>query len=391
MLFGISDVVVQTTVTSRVFVALSGGVDSSVAASLLMERGFVVHGVFIKTWQISGVPCNAAEDRRDAMRVAAKLGIPFHAFDLSDEYKGSVVDYMVREYAAGRTPNPDVMCNKEIKFGAFFHRAREMGAEYVATGHYARLGREFQISKDQFPNKFQNPKPKTKNETVTLLRAKDHNKDQTYFLWMLGQEALSRTLFPIGDYLKSEVREMARERGLITADKRDSQGICFLGKIDVRAFLAERLGVEEGSVLHARSGALIGSHAGAALYTLGQRHGFRVESETPRSEPLYVVSRDVARNTITVAPRVAAFAAPCAQSEIDVGSCNWIGEPPEPGGAYLGRIRHRGEFMRCRVEPLESDDASRMRVTFEAPLLAASGQSLVLYEGERVVGGGVIE
>lgn len=353
---------------------MSGGVDSSLAAALLQERGFDVHGAFIMTWQIPGLPCSAAEDRRDAMRVAAKLNIPFHTFDFAEEYKRGVVDYMLREYAAGRTPNPDVMCNKEIKFGAFLRKTREMGAEYMATGHYARLER------------IKNHESRIMNR---LLMSKDTNKDQTYFLWMLGQEALSRTLFPIGDYLKSEVREMARERGLITADKRDSQGLCFLGKIDVRAFLARHLGAKEGSVLDAASGKAIGVHAGAALYTLGQRHGFRVEHETPRSEPLYVVSRDIAANTITVASRAAVLRVPSARCEVDLGICNWIGEAPEAGGVYLARIRHRGELMPCRIEPFERD-MSRTRVLFETPLLAASGQSLVLYEGERVVGGGVI-
>ncbi len=323
------------------------------------------------------------------MRVAAKLGIPFHTFDFSEQYKQSVVDYMLREYAAGKTPNPDVMCNKSIKFGAFLLKAREMGAEHIATGHYARLRPEIRNPKSDIRNKSQIRNPNFQNTTVDLLQAKDKNKDQTYFLWTLTQEQLRHCLFPIGDYTKTEVREMARERGLITADKRESQGLCFLGKIDVRAFLGEHIGVVPGVVIDT-SGRVIGEHEGAALYTLGQRHGFRITApHGASSAPLYVVARDVDANTITVAPRELASIEPFARRCIALDSCNWISSALEFGREYLGRMRHRGELMSCRLEQLSSE-TRRARVVFDTPLLAAPGQSLVLYEREMVVGGGIV-
>jgi tRNA-specific 2-thiouridylase len=410
----------NTPLKRKVFVAMSGGVDSSLAAALLKERGFDVEGAFIKTWQIPGLPCSAAEDRRDAMRVAAMLGIPFHTFDFTEEYKRDVVDYMLREYAAGKTPNPDVMCNARIKFGAFLDEALRQGADFIATGHYARV-QQAQPSPQASAGGAASSKQVTphssslratsrarsnpgslwiasslhcgfapRKDVYALLRAKDQAKDQTYFLWMLTQDQLKYCLFPIGDYLKSEVREMARERGLVTADKRESQGLCFLGKIDVRAFLAEHLGVEPGIVLDAASGRAIGEHSGAALYTLGQRHGFSTRAESPTSSPYYVVARDIAANTITVAPRATASLEPHARRSISLEACNWIGETPEAGRALSGRLRHRGEILPCALEQLEPDTL-RARVMFDEPLLAASGQSLVLYEGERVVVGGIIE
>src|SRR3989344_1859245 len=281
-----------------VFVGLSGGVDSSVAAALLQERGFRVVGIHIKMWapqlsagllvtghfqgskrqtsnapmtddsmangSFAGVCRQQFQDRIDAMRVAAHLGIPFRTWDLSREYRAAVVDYLIREYAAGRTPNPDVMCNRRIKFGIFLERALEAGADYIATGHYARLMRSGQGSV--------NNEQVATDKTEGLLTARDSAKDQSYFLWALGQSELRRTLFPVGEFTKPEVREMARKFGLPTAEKPDSQGICFIGEINVREFLQQHIPSERGKVLTA-SGKAVGEHQGAAFYTIGQRHG----------------------------------------------------------------------------------------------------------------------
>ena len=227
---------------------MSGGVDSSVAAALLKERGFDVCGVHIKMWSDPEIPCTFKEDRYDAMRVAAQLDIPFATWDFTEEYRDGVVAYMVEEYAAGRTPNPDVMCNRKIKFGIFLERAREQGADFIATGHYVRL---------QGNSQFQNSK---------LLQAADKNKDQSYFLWTLAQDQLKHCLFPIGEYAKPEVREMARKFGLLTADKKDSQGICFIGEIDVREFLKKHISSERGPIMTS-AGHVVGEHEGLAFYT----------------------------------------------------------------------------------------------------------------------------
>ena len=230
---------------------MSGGVDSSVAAYLLQQEGYDVTGVFMKVWQPEFIPCSAEEDRRDAMRVAARLGIPFLTFNFEQEYKKDVADYFIAEYAAGRTPNPDVMCNRYIKFGAYLRTALAQGAEYIATGHYAR------VKKD--------------SEGYHLLVGIDENKDQSYFLHTLGQDELSRTLFPIGNFTKPEVRQIARRAGLPTAEKKDSQGLCFVGKLDMKEFLSQYIPQKRGAVVDTK-GVVLGEHEGAAYYTLGQRH-----------------------------------------------------------------------------------------------------------------------
>ena len=263
----------------KVFVGLSGGVDSSVSAALLKEHGYEVVGVFIKVWQPPFLECTWKEDRLDAMRVAAQLDIPFMTFDLEKEYKESIVDYMVAEYKAGRTPNPDVMCNKTIKFGAFLEKAKEMGADFVATGHYAQ-----NVEKDG---------------EQYLLKGNDNEKDQSYFLWTLTQAQLKYILFPIGEHKKSEVRKLAEKFDLITATKKDSQGLCFIGKLDMKDFLKEFIEEKRGDVLNT-DGAVIGYHDGAVYYTLGQRRGFIITQKTPEDIPYYVVAKDIEQNTITV-------------------------------------------------------------------------------------------
>ena len=236
-----------------VYLGLSGGVDSGVSAALLKERGYEVVGVFIKIWSPEWLGCTSREDRLDAMRVAAHLDIPFREIDLTEKYKKEVVDYMIHEYKIGRTPNPDVFCNKYIKFGVFFDWAISQGADFVATGHYARV--------------------KNENGVFKMLSGKDQNKDQSYFLWTLSQKQLSKTLFPVGDLEKTEVRTLAKGYKLPNAERKDSQGLCFVGPVDVKDFLAQYVPQKTGDVIDEK-GNIIGTHQGAFFFTIGERHGF---------------------------------------------------------------------------------------------------------------------
>ena len=272
---------------TKVFVGMSGGVDSSVSAALLKQAGYDVTGVFIKVWQPDWIECTWRDERHEAMRVAAHLGIPFVTLDLEKEYKEGVIDYMIAEYSAGRTPNPDVMCNREVKFGAFWKWAKSQGAEYVATGHYA------QVKKLEIRN--------LELEEYELLAGVDKNKDQSYFLWTLNQDDLKHILFPVGHLEKPEVRKLAKKFKLPNSDKKDSQGLCFIGKIDVKDFLAHYIKTEMGNVLNEK-GEIIGTHNGALLLTIGERHGFTIDPKfkTAHDEAYYVVSKDVKNNTITV-------------------------------------------------------------------------------------------
>lgn len=287
----------NTPLKPKVFVGLSGGVDSSVAAYLLKKRGYDVTGIHLRCWNREG--CDALE-AEDARRVAEKLDIPFYVFNLEKEYREKVVQYMIEGYARGETPNPDVMCNKEIKFGLFLEKALKMGADYVATGHYVKL--ESRIENLEYggrDKKFLNSK------SYILYSARDKTKDQSYFLWTLTQKQLCHCLFPIGDYLKLEVRKIAKKAGLLTADKKDSQGICFLGKITLPEFLNEYLPAKRGNILDT-SGKVLGKHKGAQFYTIGQRHlgimncerGAKGRSET---KPFYVIEKNIKKNILTVA------------------------------------------------------------------------------------------
>ncbi|MFC1802234.1 tRNA 2-thiouridine(34) synthase MnmA, partial [Patescibacteria group bacterium] len=246
--------------SKKVFVGMSGGVDSSVSAVLLKKQGYNVVGCFIKTWHPDFLPCTWKEDRLDAMRVCAFLEIPFIDIDLEKEYKEEVFQYMVSEYREGRTPNPDVMCNKKIKFGGFFKKAMSLGADFVATGHYAR-------------NVLRGGKQ-------NLMKGVDNNKDQTYFLWTLTQEKLEKIIFPIGHLEKKEVRKLAKKFNLPTAEKKESQGLCFVGKIEMKDFLKRFLEEKKGDVLNEK-GEVVGWHEGAQYYTIGQRHGFIITKKTP--------------------------------------------------------------------------------------------------------------
>lgn len=350
--------------SKTIYVGMSGGVDSSVSAALLKKQGYNVVGVFIKAWEPAGWDCGWREDRRDAMRVAAVLDIPFLTLDLSQEYKKEVVDYMIAEYQAGRTPNPDVMCNKAIKFGAFFKRARAAGADYVATGHYARV--------------------QELNGKDNLLMGLDKNKDQTYFLWTLKQEQLVHTLFPIGQLEKTAVRDLAASFALPVAQKKDSQGLCFMGKLDVKDFLREFIKTEKGAVLNS-AGEIVGEHDGVLLYTLGERHGFRLFHHEPNSKPVYIICKDLIHNTLTIAPETET--ADHATAELVLREVNWISTLPEPTKEYQIRVRYRQDLQPAWLH-LNQNKQWQVRLT--TPQLAAAGQSLVVYDGEICLGGGII-
>lgn len=357
----------------KVFVGLSGGVDSAVSAALLKSQGYDVTGVFIKVWQPEFIECTWREDRLDAMRVAATLGIPFREIDLSEEYKREVVDSMVADYARGVTPNPDVLCNRTIKFGHFLGWARESGAGSIATGHYARIAQ--------------------RDGRMILLRGADPNKDQSYFLWQIGEEELARTLFPIGDLTKEDVRALAKKFGLPNAQKPDSQGLCFVGDVRIDEFLARFIPVTAGMVLDT-AGRVVGEHQGAALYTIGQRHGFTFQQQevagkyperakrVERVTPHHVVSVNVVANTVTVSPS----RSDAAKTQIMLRDVHWINEVPSFPFETEVQARYRETPVRARVERTRG----KVHVTFAEPHLVSLGQSLVVYRSEQCLGGGVI-
>ncbi|MEK7163266.1 MAG: tRNA 2-thiouridine(34) synthase MnmA [Patescibacteria group bacterium] len=352
----------------KVYVGMSGGVDSSVSAALLQEQGFDVTGVFIKVWQPTWMECTWREDRLDAMRVCVKLGIQFITLNLEKEYKREVVDYMISEYKAGRTPNPDVMCNRHVKFGAFFDWAMEQGALYVATGHYAQVKKEIDANGDD-------------NGAFMLVLGKDRGKDQTYFLWTLTQRELSKTLFPVGEMEKSETRRFARKFCLPVAEKRDSQGLCFIGKVNMREFLSHYIESKRGNVLN-ESGETIGEHNGAVFLTLGERCGFTHIKKTADEKPYYVISRDIKKNTITVSHKSFAGSLPIEKRGYQITCANWISRWPEEERTYTARIRHLGELLPCNVDG--------NYIIFENPTIIASGQSLVFYDKNTCIGGGIV-
>lgn len=346
---------------------MSGGVDSSVSASLLKKQGFDVTGVFIKAWHPDWAPCDWKDDRRDAMRVCAKLDIPFKTLDLETVYKKEVVDYMVREYKAGRTPNPDVMCNKEVKFGAFLTYAKKEGADFVATGHYAQN--------------------KLLKQTYNLVVSKDAEKDQSYFLWTLTQDQLKHILFPVGGMTKAEVRVLAKKFGLATAQKKDSQGLCFVGKIDMKDFLLHFMKPKKGVVLNP-AGKKIGIHEGAMFLTIGQRHGFSVSNTKTSSDPLYIVSKNISKNTITVSEKNPDSVENLGVKTILLRDVNWVGEAPNSKILYGVRMRYRQKLLNATIEKKGKGWA----VNLAEPFIGASvGQSLVVYKGAMCLGGGVIE
>jgi tRNA-specific 2-thiouridylase len=341
--------------TKKVFVGLSGGVDSAVSAALLQREGYAVTGVFIKIWQPEFLECTWREDRLDAMRVAAHLKIPFREIDLSEEYLQDVVRDMIADYKAGHTPNPDVLCNEKVKFGYFYAYAREQGADYVATGHYARS-----VHTDA---------------GAKLFRGRDPEKDQSYFLHRIGVEQLAHTLFPVGEMHKSEVREYARAFGLPVAAKHDSQGLCFVGAVSIPEFLSRYIELTEGFVFNP-AGERIGTHPGAALFTIGQRHGFFVD--TAQGKPLYVVHTDVSQNTITVSPD----RSDANVLSIEIKTPHWI-RPPVTGETLQVQTRYRDEAVSARLE--------NRTLHFDEPHTVSVGQSAVFYTNDECLGGAVIK
>lgn len=341
--------------TKTVYVAMSGGVDSSVAALLLKRQGFSVVGVFMKPWQTPGVRCLWQADRRDAARVTAALNIPLLTWDFSREYGRAVAREMISEYKKGRTPNPDVLCNQHIKFGLFYERAMARGADAVATGHYARIIRH--------------------SGTAMLATAADTNKDQTYFLWAVRPACLKRTLFPIGHLTKPAVRALALKAGLVTAGKKDSQGVCFVGDLDMKSFLMKHIKPRAGSILHT-DGRVLGTHDGAAYYTIGQRHGLDIRDG---GGPYYVIATDIRKNTVTVGTPEQ-----LSGTTARLVGMNWFGPRPKSTERISVKIRYR-----TRAHPAHID--SRGKVHFSVPVRAVTpGQSAVLYKGSRLLGGGVI-
>lgn len=342
----------------RVYVGMSGGVDSSLTAALLLEQGYDVTGVYMKNWtqDLPGMKCPWADDLADAKRVAVQLGIDFKVFDFENEYKHKVVDYMIDEYKAGRTPNPDIMCNQEVKFKLFLDAALEDGADMIATGHYARV------------------------QDGVLKIAEDANKDQTYFLYRVTGEALQKTLFPLGGYKKPQVREMAKERGLYTAGKKDSQGICFVGKVGIRDFLSQYVQQVPGNIVDKQSGKVLGHHDGAIFYTLGQRHGL----ELGGGLPYYVVGKDMDKNEVYVTTDLNDGA--LWKTDVTLASVHWINDAPADG-EYSIRVRHRAALIKATLAT--SGDAVKLHLV-NAERAVAAGQSIVIYDGHVCLGGGII-
>ena len=368
-----------------VFVGMSGGVDSSVAAHLLVEQGYDVVGVFMKCYNIDGC---AEADAEDARRVAEHISIPFYVWDFEQEYKDRVVQYMIEGYRAGITPNPDVMCNREIKFGLFLEKALASGADYVATGHYVRLKSEATDAKPRAIHKSQ-------NVIYKLYQAADSNKDQSYFLWTLGQRQLAHCLFPIGGYEKPRVREIARAAELPTAEKKDSQGICFLGKFSLDDFLKQYIPEHRGALV-TTAGENIGEHSGAEFYTIGQRH-IDADFAFPKTgvagagrKPLYVASKDAATNTVTLAEGSDDPA--LYRSEVMLTQVNFISGATPKDGAELhvcARVRYRQPLSDANLSNLENGNYT---LAFVAPQkFVAEGQSAVFYgKNGEMLGGGVI-
>lgn len=345
---------------AKVFVGLSGGVDSAVAARRLLDQGHEVVGVFIKVWQPDFLTCDWEAERLDAMRVAAHLGIAFLTCDAELAYKRHVGDYFVSEYLAGRTPNPDVMCNRFVKFGAFWEFARARGADYIATGHYA------QVDKTDIGYR--------------LRRGLDAEKDQSYFLWTLTQDDLAHTMFPIGDSRKSDIRNEAARAGIPTATKKDSQGICFLGHIDIPAFVAHFTTLVPGPVFDT-SGIVIGEHAGALIYTLGQRHGFTLQGQHSLV-PHFVVGKDVAANALIVDKKPPEI---LPDQALTLSHENWINGPaPSQAQAVF---RYRGPVISVALAGTTDSRTLMLLETAEKP---APGQSVVFYDQDLCLGGAVV-
>ncbi len=355
---------------THVIVGMSGGVDSAVSAFLLREAGYRVEGLFMKNWNEDDGSeyCTAQEDLLDAMQVAGTLGIELHTVNFAAEYWDRVFEHFLAEYRAGRTPNPDILCNKEIKFRAFLDHARTLGADAIATGHYARVDRN--------------------RHPAELLRAADHNKDQTYFLHAVSGERFARTLFPLGELHKPRVREIAREQGFANHRKKDSTGICFIGERRFRDFLRRYLPAQPGTI-EDDHGRVIGEHQGLMYYTLGQRQGLGIGGRAGAGgAPWYVAAKDLSRNVLIA---VQGQDHPLLYSQaLRSAPVDWIaGEPPALPARLSAKTRYRQPDQSCTVQSL---DNGRVEVTFDHPQRAVTpGQSVVFYDADRCLGGAVIE
>jgi tRNA-specific 2-thiouridylase len=357
---------VNSRAQERIVVGMSGGVDSAVSALLLRRAGYDVHGLYMSNWEDDDAYCTGAQDFQDARAVAAELGIPLHCVSFAAEYRARVFDYFLTEYRAGRTPNPDVLCNREIKFGICLDYAARLGAQHFATGHYARL--------DQTA------------AGPVLRKARDAAKDQSYFLHAVAREHFARVMFPLGELTKDEVRVLARDAGLPVFDKPDSTGICFIGERPFREFLARYIPTTPGDIVTER-GDVVGRHRGLAFYTLGQRGGLEIGGRAgAREDAWYVAAKDLARNELVAVqghdhPRLVSRA-------LSTGPCNWLVQPGREFDSAI-KVRYRQADQACRAT-LGSDAA--LAVRFAEPQRAVTpGQFAVLYDGDRCLGGGVIE
>ncbi len=354
----------------KIIVGMSGGVDSSVSAYLLLQQGYQVEGLFMKNWEEDDTEeyCSASVDLADAQQVCDRLGIPLHRVNFSSEYWDHVFEYFLQEYRSGRTPNPDIMCNREIKFKAFLDHAQTLGAQRIATGHYVRSRKH--------------------GARFELLRGLDENKDQSYFLYALNQHQVGHALFPVGELDKTEVREIARQQQFEVAAKKDSTGICFIGERKFRDFLQRFIPAQPGEIVSAE-GRLMGEHGGLMYYTIGQRQGLGIGGTEPGSdEPWYVVDKLLESNQLIVAQGLEhplLFHSHCRITDL-----HWIAQPVDaPGFACSAKIRYRQQDSACRLVTLEQE---RAVVEFEQPQRAITpGQALVFYLDEQCLGGGVIE
>ena len=317
------------------------------------------------------------------MRVCAHLDIPFLTFPFEDIYKKEVADYMISEYKLGRTPNPDVMCNKYVKFGAFLEKALRMGADYVATGHYARVAH---VKSKKFKVKSKDFQLSTFN--FQLYTGLDPSKDQAYFLWTLDQEKLSKILFPIGHLKKTEVRKLAKKFKLPVAEKKDSQGICFLGAVDLKEFLKHYIKEKKGKVLD-EDNEEIGYHNGVVFHTLGERHGFTILKKKPEDSPYYVIGKDIKKNILYVSQKNSFNQSEVSKGQmgIKIKNINWISDIPKTSQKYQAQIRYHGELLSCRIKILNKEETE---ILFLKPTIVAQGQSIVIYDEDICLGGGVV-